>query len=150
MTELLIVTLAEIAGSVVLLAICLQAFFRPRYMVSIQKTTNSASQPEVVNIQANLPWWASGMRVWIELEKCAVAAVSRMVSVNEHILDETRKMQDQISKERPAMKSRFLRKLERRKKAHVARVMGIPIDQVTDEQIQQVVAETQNGGVPTA
>ncbi len=137
-----LIKLAEIVGGIILLAIGLQAFFRPRYMVSVQKTTNSASQPEIVTMQANLPWWASADKVWRETEKLGAVAVSRMTTVNEMILDVTRAFHERVAKNRPPMKSKFLRRLERRKRQHAARVLGIPVDQITDEQVRQVVAET--------
>lgn len=142
-----IVTLAEIAGAVIILVICLQALFRPRYMISVQKTTNSASQPEIVSIQANLPWWSRADKIWRECEKIAAVTVSRMTTVNEMILDVTRELHERIAQERPQLKSKFLRKQEKRRKEHVARVLGIPIDQVNDDQIKQVVNQAQSGGV---
>lgn len=147
MTSDLIVKLAEIAGAVVLLAICLQAFFRPRYMISVQKTTNAASQPEIVSIQANLPWWSSADTIWRQCEKMASVAVSRMTTCNEMILDVTRAFHERVAVQRPPMKSKFLRKQEKRRREHVARQLGIPIDQVTDEQVQQVVSQAQNGTI---
>lgn len=123
---------------------------RPKdIVVSIQKTTNSASQPEIVNCQIVLPASATEDEIWHAIEKGALPITSRMVTVNEMILDHTREMSDKIAAERPALKNKFLRKLERRRREFVAKTLGMPIDQVTDEDIQKVVDQTHNGaGLP--
>ena len=120
---------------------------RPKdIVVSVQKTTNSASQPEIVTVQIPLPAAATSDQIWRAIElQGALPATSRMVSVNEMIMDATREMSEKIAAERPGLKDNFLRKLEKRRRRYAARTLGIPIDQVTDEQIQQLVAQA--GGV---
>lgn len=138
-----LVALAILAGFV------WQQYRRPKYLLSLQKTTNSASQPEVASITANLParrWW--GKRVteqdlWHELEAMGLAETARMVTVNEMILDHTRAMTDRIAAERPTLKNKALRKLEKRRREYAARTLGIPVDQVTDEHLAQLIGQAQ-------
>lgn len=118
---------------------------RPKYLITVQKTTNSASQPEIVTVQANLPARADEEAIWHETERMALAATSRMVTVNEMILDHTREVSEKIAAERPELKHKFLRKLDKRRRRFAASKLGIPIDQVTDEHIKALV---QNGGAP--
>lgn len=158
-----------ILGAAVILAVAILAGFvwqqyrRPKYLLSLQKTTNSASQPEVASITANLParrWWGkrvTEMDLWHELEAMGLAETARMVTVNEMILDHTLAMSQRIAAERPTIKSKALRKLEKRRREFAARSLGIPIDQITDEHMAQLVGQAQaqgqaqqNGGAPEA
>ena len=112
-------------------------------IVTVQKTTNSASQPEIITAQGFVPADADEDVIWNEMEALALAATSRMVSVNEMILDHTEAMSAKIAAERPVLKDKFLKKLEKRRKKWASKKLGIPIDEVTDERIAHLVAQTQ-------
>lgn len=102
----------------------------PRYLVTLQKVTNANQQPETVTVQCNLPASATPVEIWEELEKIGMAAVSRMQTINEDILETNKRIADEIMQRKidrlPVIRGELVEKRRRR----IGRELGVPPEQV--------------------
>jgi hypothetical protein len=112
----------------------------PKYLVTLEKSTNINEQPERVVIQANYPTSISRADLWLEIEKMGLVATSRMTSINQDILDAVAEETAEITRKREE-KRRLEDEFKTEKtKLRLARQLGVPVEQVTDEQLREAQA----------
>lgn len=118
-------------------------FSRPQHIVTTQKTVNVNQQPEVVTVQTkfrSLGVTSSARKIWHVLERHGLAAVSRMQSINEEIMEETAKESADIEARRArARTEREAIQMARRRKK-MARRLGKPISEITDDMVRAAMA----------
>lgn len=128
----------------------------PRYLVTIQKTTNVNQQPEVVTLQAKLPWWTPAWGVWVRLERMANAAVNRMETINSQIMEVVEadneriaRLRDQLSAEQLSFREHRIRKmLAKRTKVKPHEVPQALVDKYLGAQLEE--DRVRRGGEPAS
>lgn len=141
-------TVALVALTLLALWTIYREIVKPKYAISVQKTVNVNEQPEVVTVQATCPRWARQTDVWTEVERCAFAAIERMQSVNEDIVEAGERekelveaRREQRRQEKEAFEAERRRKEDRKRVARrIARTRGIHVRDVTDAMIDDAMA----------
>ena len=118
---------------------------RPRYLVTLQRVTNATQQPETVTVQANLPASASAADIWEAIEvQMGLPCQARMVSLNDEILEEVARASEAIAARQARVRSEKADFHADKKRRRIARRLGKPVEQVTDDEVREALAWAQN------
>lgn len=134
----MILTAVAAVLALALLAV-LVGFLRPTYLITVQKTTNVNQQPEVVTLQAKLPWWTSAWGVWMRTERMANAGVNRMETINHQILEVVAADNERIAKAREALTDEQRQFRERRIRKGMAKRLSVPPHEVPQEMVDRAL-----------
>ena len=117
---------------------------RPCYLVTLQRVTNATQQPETVTVQANLPASASSADIWEAIEvQMGLPAQARMVSLNDEILEEVARGAEEIKRRQGPVRSAKEQFHFDKKRKRIARRLGKPVEQVTDDEVRAALARVQ-------
>lgn len=140
--------IAAVVAGVVVWQLC-AALLRPRVAVTVQKTTNTNDQPEVVTLQASVWRTQSHDRLFRVLSDLADAAWARMYHVNLQILERNREMAAEIDRRRAAQEQ-WKSRASRAQRRHIAKELGIPLRDLTQADIDRYLAPRAASDAPDA
>ena len=120
------------------LALVYQVRHRPKYLMTVTKTVD-VNRPESVTLQMNFPAGTSHDAMWEELERGANVAVSRADTVNAEILQVVAADTAQIKAKQDALRTENAEEREGRKRRKVARRLGLPVDTLTKEDLEDLM-----------
>lgn len=112
----------------------MEAVLRPRVAVTVQKTTNTNQQPEVVTVQASLWRLGNPDKLFRVICDAADGAWARMYYVNKRIIER----QDEIAAEidrRKTLEPAWEERVTKRERRMIAAALGVPLKDVTREMV---------------
>lgn len=134
----------EILGLVVLvLGVALAVYKerrKPFYLVSVTKVTNVNQQPETVTMTANLPKSATPADLWETLEGMGMAAVARMTTINDDIIETNEKIAAEIEARKVSSIPVIHGEIADRQRRRVAKALN-----VKPEKVDEILARYTHG-----
>jgi len=111
-----------------------EACLRPRVAVTVQKTTNTNEQPEVVTVQASLWRLGNPNTVFRAISDAADGAWARMYYVNKRMIERQAEITAEIERRKAAEPS-WEERVTKRERKMLAAALGKPLKDVTREMV---------------